>query len=82
MTTDVVHSDTVCRKNVNSTTSADLKINRAGAVAEYVAGEKSKDNGMVVVCGGRNGDGQVVGDCVSYTPRTMVSPQCESSTNN
>ena len=35
-------------------------------------GARHDDNGDVLLCGGRTGDGQVMSDCVAYTPRTKV----------
>ena len=36
------------------------------------SGAKHGDNGDVLLCGGRIGDGEVMSDCLAYTPRTKV----------
>ena len=38
-----------------------------------ISGAKHSDNGDVLFCGGRIGDGEVMSDCVAYTPMTKVS---------
>ena len=38
-----------------------------------ILGPKHSDNGDVLLCGGRIGDGEVMSDCVAYTPKTKVS---------
>lgn len=80
ISTDVVHADAVCRKRVNSTTNDDLSINRAGAISEYVGPAQRGEDGTVVVCGGRNEDGEVLKTCVAYTPKTMVTRQVHPQT--
>ena len=37
-----------------------------------ILGAKHSDNGDVLFCGGRIGDGEVMSDCVAYTPMTKV----------
>ena len=35
-------------------------------------GARHSDNGDVLLCGGRIGNGEVKADCAAYTPRTQV----------
>ena len=71
ISTDVIHANTVCRSQVNRTDDS-AKINRAGSTAEYLPPSTRNGDGSVVLCGGRNSDGQVQSDCIAYTPRTKV----------
>ena len=67
--TDVIYPNTVCRTMANNTDDG-LKIHRAGSVAEYISTRNG--DGAVVLCGGRNNDGEVLDDCIAYTPKTKV----------
>ena len=69
--TDVIYPNTVCRARANNTDES-LSINRAGAVAEYIGPSRKGGDGAVVLCGGRNNDGQVKDTCLAYTPKTKV----------
>ena len=72
--TDVIYPNTVCRSQMSNRSSDadDLNVNRAGAVAEYLPPATRGADGHVIVCGGRNDDGQVLQDCIAYTPMTKV----------
>ena len=70
---DVVSRNKVCPVAVKED---NVEVSRAGGVSSYhqVSG--------VVLCGGRNGANQVLGDCIQYNLTSHMVSHCQDDGNN